>query len=280
MQRFLRIYFIILLFSILSIFSISVQGSCREKCVFPTILTCQDYQITSDFIMLKLINGGGKDITINEMSISGKTIKGECANKTSITLQSGEDKTISLPCKIAYTLTRSKYEIKINYTSKGTESSHIITGELFAKEEYLPGFVSEENYFIWEKIEKILLVLKDALWIIIPYIFLIFYTWFLFKNKHIRSGIIKSIIVVIMGVIFIIAGVILMIFTDMFWMWFFAFLEYLLLIAHFAYIFINQHKKDMLAPVITLICLYLFYLFMIFGLILNFNSECYFFNLA
>ena len=130
------------------------QNLIPEKCVFPTMLTCSDWKVTpgaTGTIQLILVNGGGKDMTISNVSVTSTAITntGGCymgANATQATIfsiKSGETKTLifvhnqvaGTGCTIDTTkaAAKTKYAIDVNYTYSDSTFSHNLDGELFAK---------------------------------------------------------------------------------------------------------------------------------------------------
>jgi hypothetical protein len=111
------------------------NGTIPEKCVFPTMLTCQDYQITPTSISLTLMNGAGKDMTINSISAYGEAVIGGCINDAPIQMSAGSSKIVTIPCSLdpAKITSKKKYTINAVYVLSDGTVTHSLTGELFAK---------------------------------------------------------------------------------------------------------------------------------------------------
>jgi hypothetical protein len=127
------------------------QNLIPEKCVFPTMLTCTDYQVASvgTAIKLVLMNGAGKDFNLNGVDITGDavtTCKYTWLAGTAPLVVASTSYTLCLgtnpPCAVATgtcTLdttkitSKKKYAINVNYTYTDSTYIHPLTGELFAK---------------------------------------------------------------------------------------------------------------------------------------------------
>ena len=122
------------------------QNLIPEKCVFPTMLTCQDYLVTpgaSGTISVKLVNGAGQDMSIYFVNFTAdstvfSTAPYECkyvpavppdtllagASATYTTLACGWSTTCNTGCG------KKKFNVYVQY--KTATIQHMLQGELFA----------------------------------------------------------------------------------------------------------------------------------------------------
>lgn len=138
MQKVNLISLIIALFIFTIPLSYAQANYVPERCVFPAMLTCQDYLITSNDISLVLVNGAGKDLIIKNTSISGGAVIGECSQYEFITIPAAESAKIIVPCALDSKEIgcRLKYDISITYRYNDSTYYHTIPGELLAAAPY------------------------------------------------------------------------------------------------------------------------------------------------
>jgi len=140
------------------------QNLIPEKCVFPTMLTCQDYQVlekgaaNNDGITLVLLNGAGKDIILRNISITGDAVVPGTSITTGCNTTFSNAGAVSIPASTSVTLTvgaasggtnvvplsvcnldsnkdrgKVKYTVAVDYQYTDSTYVHPIVGELFAR---------------------------------------------------------------------------------------------------------------------------------------------------
>ena len=119
------------------------QNLIPEKCVFPTMLTCQDYLITptsSGTISVKLINGAGKDMDIGFVNFTAdaSTFDSpyECKYTTASKILAGASASFTTgACPWSNSCDtgcgKKKFNVYVQY--KTGIIDHVLQGELFAE---------------------------------------------------------------------------------------------------------------------------------------------------
>ena len=122
-----------------------------ERCVFPTMLTCSDYVITTGEIGLKFINGAGQDMTIytvNYTTTDTTIITTNCNYNNPIGMSVPQGSTANFTTGIqgasATACTgkwgascspncgKKKFNVEVTYSTGTSGLVHKLNGELFA----------------------------------------------------------------------------------------------------------------------------------------------------
>ncbi len=121
-----------------------------DRCTFPITFTCTDYvvrgtanSLADDVVSMKLVNNGGKDIALANISAYGGPLLAACSTSTSIingvpaTLGSGSELEITLTgCNLAPSgKKKDKYLVNVSYTLVGSTFAKTLQGELLTKRE-------------------------------------------------------------------------------------------------------------------------------------------------
>ncbi len=112
-----------------------------EKCSFPIQLSCNDFSVTSNRVIVTITNGAGRDMIINKATVTSSAIKGEKCEKdystSPIELKNGARETIQVEKCLAQNTGQSKnrYDVILDYNWADNSVKHQITGEISAKVE-------------------------------------------------------------------------------------------------------------------------------------------------
>ena len=122
------------------------QNLIPEKCVFPTMLTCQDYIITpgaSGAISVKLVNGAGQDMSIYFVNFTADATTFNAAPYECKYVPASPPDTLTAGTSASYTTAacvwssncnagcgKKKFSVYVQY--KTQTIPHILQGELFA----------------------------------------------------------------------------------------------------------------------------------------------------
>ena len=129
-----------------------------EKCTFPVSLTCTDHKVAQTSITLILLNGAGRDMTVNRIAASSQALGtsnlgygcqtgwlGRDVANPAIQLRNGQTATFTLstadnagpPTSCTYSDTgrdKNRYNISVFYNwSDSPTIQHVLTGELLGR---------------------------------------------------------------------------------------------------------------------------------------------------
>lgn len=106
-----------------------------EKCEFMVGLSCRDFQLKSNAVMLSLGNAFGEEIVVSSLElIDPESASTVCKTAVDGVMKNGELRLFSFPCSFSQTDTKMNLRVRVNYAKRLGDAyfPHRLTGILYA----------------------------------------------------------------------------------------------------------------------------------------------------